>query len=269
MAGLSADAVKVGLTDPDAWHLHVFDEVPSTNTLALDLAGGGAPERTALLADSQTAGRGRGGREWRTPPGVALALSVIIRPRFTSELWPWIGLAAAFAVRDGIERVAGLRGTLKWPNDVLISGRKVAGVLMESRFHQSDPSGGAVVVGIGVNVNNRAAAFPESFRDTAASVLDLSGVVTDRNELAAAILNGLDHEMRSLPGAIGTYQDRWRTVSATFGTMVTISTPTGVVEGIDRGLDAQGRLILDTREGERAIHTGDVLQCRTVAPLLG
>lgn len=267
MAGLSLDAIQRTLTDPAAWHLHVFDEVPSTNTLALDLAGGGAPERTVVMADSQTAGRGRGGREWRTPHGTALALSVIIRPRFGNALWPWIGLAAAFAVRDAVERISGLCATVKWPNDILIGGRKIAGILLETRHAASEASEGAVVVGIGINVNNRAAAFPEAFRDTATSVFDASGTVTDRHVLAAAILNALRNGVDGLPETIETLRARWQTAGATVGAMVAVSTPGGMVEGIDRGLDPHGRLIVQTRDGERTVHTGEVLLCRTAAPL--
>jgi BirA family biotin operon repressor/biotin-[acetyl-CoA-carboxylase] ligase len=269
MASLSLDAIQRALDDPRAWRIHVFDEVTSTNTLALERAAAGAPERTALFADAQTAGRGRAGREWRTPHGTALALSVIVRPRFGSDGWAWIGLAAALAVRDAIERVTGLSGAVKWPNDVLIAGRKVAGILMETRHAVSDASKGAVVVGIGVNVNNRAAAFPHAFRETAISLLDASGTVTDRNDLAAAVLNGLGAAIDKLPGAVEEFQDRWRAASATFGTMVSVSTPAGAVEGVDHGLDAHGRLTVHTRDGQKFVHTGEVLLCRTAAPQIG
>jgi BirA family biotin operon repressor/biotin-[acetyl-CoA-carboxylase] ligase len=267
MAGLNLTAIQRGLANPDAWHIEVFDELPSTNTLALERAAGGAPERTVLLADSQTDGRGRAGREWRTPHGTALALSIIFRPRFGSALWPWIGLTAALAVRDAVERVAGVSGAVKWPNDVLVAGRKVAGILLETRHAASHGSDGAIVVGIGVNVNNRSAALPKAFRDTAITLLDASGTVTDRNNLAAATLDAVNAAIGGLPDTVEDLRGRWRSSSATFGAMVAVSTPGGLVEGIDDGLDSQGRLIVRTREGERTVHTGEVLLCRTAAPL--
>jgi BirA family biotin operon repressor/biotin-[acetyl-CoA-carboxylase] ligase len=267
MAGLSRDAIRRGLANPKAWHIHVFDDVPSTNTLALERAAAGAPERTVLLADSQTAGRGRAGREWRTPHGTALALSVIYRPCFGNELWPWIGLTAALAVRDAVQRVAGISSAVKWPNDVLIGGRKVAGILLETRLAASHAPDQAVVVGIGMNINNRSAALPEAFRESAISLLDASGAVTDRNDLAAATLNALNLGIEGLPDSIEILRDGWRAASATFGAMVAISTADGLVEGIDHGLDSLGRLMVRTREGERTVHTGDVLLCRTAAPL--
>ncbi|MFZ5877645.1 MAG: biotin--[acetyl-CoA-carboxylase] ligase [Nitrospirota bacterium] len=266
---MNPKAIQRGLADPGVWDIRVFDEVSSTNTLALDLAAAGAAERTVLLADSQTDGRGRAGREWRTPHGTALAMSIIFRPRFGSALWPWLGLAAALAVRDAISRVPGISGAVKWPNDVVIAGRKVAGILLETRHAGTHASDAAVVIGIGINVNNRAAALPDSFRDSAISLLDASGAVIDRNALAAAVLSAANVEIDGLPGSVETLRDRWRSASATFGAMVSVSTPAGLVEGLDHGLDSQGRLIVRTREGERPVHTGEVLLCRTAAPLVG
>jgi BirA family biotin operon repressor/biotin-[acetyl-CoA-carboxylase] ligase len=267
MAGLNQQAIQLGLADPEAWHIQVFDELPSTNSLALERAAAGAPERTVLLADSQTDGRGRAGREWRTPQGTALALSIIFRPTIGRALWPWFGLAAALAVRDAVERVAGISGAVKWPNDVLIAGRKVAGILLETRHTVSPASDGAIVVGIGINVNNRSATLPKAFRNAAISLLDASGTVIDRNELTAATLDAVNAGISGLPDTVEALRDRWRSTSATFGAMVAVSTPGGLVEGIDDGLDSQGRLVVRTREGERTVHTGEVLLCRTAAPL--
>jgi BirA family biotin operon repressor/biotin-[acetyl-CoA-carboxylase] ligase len=196
-----------------------------------------------------------------------LALSIIFRPRIASAQWPWIGLAAALAARDAVERIAGVSGTVKWPNDVLIAGRKAAGILLETRHTASCASDGAVVVGIGVNVNNRSAALPEAFRDSAISLLDAAGAVVDRNELAAATLDAVNAGVGGLPDTVDALRERWRSTSASFGTMVAVSTPGGLVEGIDDGLDSQGRLIVRTRGGARTVHTGEVLLCRTATPL--
>jgi BirA family biotin operon repressor/biotin-[acetyl-CoA-carboxylase] ligase len=244
MAGLTLKAVKQHLDDHTAWRLHLFDEITSTNSMALEMAEAGAPDRTTVLADSQTAGRGREGREWRTPRGTAIALSVIVRPRSGPEWWPWIGLAAAVATRDAVERVSGAAGRVKWPNDVLLNGRKVAGVLTETRWHPVDAERRAVVVGIGVNVNNRAAALPESFAATATSILDATGTITDRNVLVAEILNGLARELHGLPQTADALRSRWNAASATAGSQVAVSTPAGLIEGVDDGLDQLGRLIV-------------------------
>jgi BirA family biotin operon repressor/biotin-[acetyl-CoA-carboxylase] ligase len=267
MAALTADAVRHGLAKQVDWRLHVFDEISSTNSAAIELAEAGAPHGTVVLADAQTGGRGREGREWRTPRGTAIALSVIVRPHSGPEWWPWIGLAAAIATRDAIECVTGVIGRVKWPNDVLISGRKVAGVLTETRWHPVQRTRRAVVVGVGVNVNNRAAALPESYAAAATSILDVTGTITDRNALAAAILNGLARDIDGLPPTTGELRTRWTAASATRGGHVSVSTPTGLLEGVDEGLDSSGRLIVRTRDGcAHAIHTGDVLMLRTVSP---
>jgi BirA family biotin operon repressor/biotin-[acetyl-CoA-carboxylase] ligase len=267
MAELTIGAIQRHLRAPTPWHLHLFDEITSTNAVALEMAEAGAPDRTAVLAESQTAGRGREGREWRTPRGTAVALSMIVRPPSGPEWWSWLGLAAALATRDAIERVAGLAGRVKWPNDVLINGRKVAGVLTETRWHPGQPDRRAVVVGIGVNVNNRAAALPESFAAYATSILDASGVVTDRNVVAAEILGGFAEHMDDLPQRVDELRGRWAAVSATAGCRVAVSTPAGLIEGVDDGLGACGELMVRTRDGRaRPVHTGEVLLLRTVAP---
>ncbi|MEW6683579.1 MAG: biotin--[acetyl-CoA-carboxylase] ligase [Nitrospirota bacterium] len=267
MADLTPAAVQRHLDSSVVWRLHFFDEVTSTNTVALDLAEAGAPDRTAVLADSQIAGRGREGREWRTHRGSAIALSAIIRPSSGPEWWPWIGLVAAVATRDAVERVSGAVGRLKWPNDILLNGRKVAGVLTETRWHPLQTERRAVVVGIGVNVNNRAATLPESFAASATSILDATGTIIDRSVLVAEMLNGLATELDGLPHSADALRSRWTAASATAGSRVAVSTPTGLIEGVDDGLDSLGRLIIRTRDGRtHAVHTGEVLLLRTMSP---
>lgn len=267
MADLTLTAIRQQLDEPDGWHLHLLAETPSTNTIALEMAAAGAPHRTVVLADSQTEGRGREGREWRTPRGSAIALSVVVRPDSGPEWWPWIGLVAALAVREAIEHACGVAGRVKWPNDVLLNGRKVAGVLTETRWHPLHLDQRAVIVGIGVNVNNRAAALPESFSASATSILDAAGAITNRNRLAAAMLNRLAREVDDLPHSIDALKARWTVASATSGHQVTVSTPTGLLEGADEGLDPLGRLVVRTRDGRvAAVHTGDVLLLRTASP---
>ncbi len=265
---LSIEAILNRLSVPDQWNIHVFDHLTSTNTLALEWAATDAPHGTVLLAELQSAGRGRGDRPWRTPRGTALALSVILRPFIENERVPWIGLAAAVATVDAIEAVSGLQCRVKWPNDVLIGQKKVAGILTECRF-KTENAPPAVVVGIGVNVNNRAAALPEDIRASATSLLDATGGETDRNQLAAALLDALACWVGTLRHGVEKLSGRWTMASATRGQQLAILTPDGVVEGADRGLDSTGCLMLEQRNGvRRAIHSGEVLLCRTAVPPL-
>ncbi len=267
MAALTVGGIQRHLASRADWHLHLFDELSSTSSVALEMADAGAPHGTAVLANCQTAGRGREGREWRTPRGTAIALSVVVRPTSGPDWWPWIGLATAVATQDAIERIAGVIARVKWPNDVLIGGRKVAGVLTETRWHPVRAGHRAVVVGVGVNVNNRAAALPESYAATAASILDVTGTITDRNALVAEILNGLAREIDGLPQRSDELRSRWMAVSATTASQVTVSTPAGLLEGVDDGLGPLSQLIVRTREGRaHLVHTGEVLLLRTVSP---
>jgi BirA family biotin operon repressor/biotin-[acetyl-CoA-carboxylase] ligase len=266
MSDLTLAAVRAHLDEPDAWHLHLWDETTSTNAVALEMTAR-APNRTVVMANAQTAGRGREGREWRTPRGTAIAVSMIVRPASGPEWWPLIGLAAAVSTRDAIERVSGAEGRVKWPNDVLLNGRKVAGVLMETRWHPVHADQRAVVVGIGVNVNNRAATLPEAFAPTATSILDATGATTDRSALVAEMLNAFSREIDGLPRSADALRARWVAVSATAGARVAVSTPTGLLEGVDDGLDSLGRLIVRTRDGGvQTVHTGEVLLLRTASP---
>jgi BirA family biotin operon repressor/biotin-[acetyl-CoA-carboxylase] ligase len=264
---LTVDAIRHELTAPGSWVVHVVDRLASTNTTALEWAASGAPHGTVLLAESQSAGRGRGDRSWRTPQGQALALSVILRPDLEADRRSWIGLAAAIAVVDAIDTVTGTPCRLKWPNDILIGPKKVGGVLTESRSPVDPVAPPAMVVGIGVNVNNRAAALPRDVRASSISLLDATGEVTDRNRLVAATLNALARVLESLRHGTHTLVERWTTVSATRGHHLAILTPQGLIEGTERGLDSTGRLILSQRDGsDRAVHSGEVLLCRTASP---
>ena len=206
---LSVDAIRGFLSAPAAWTVHVVERVASTNTVALEWAAAGAPAGTALLAESQTAGRGRGGRTWRTPDGTSLALSVILRPAVAPDRLSWAAIAAAVATVEAIRDVAGVACRVKWPNDILIGARKVAGILTERRAEAGGAETPAVVIGVGVNVNNRAAALPEDVRDSAISLLDATGRATDRNRLAAALLDRLAHRVGELGDGRDELARRW------------------------------------------------------------
>lgn len=179
----------------DAWGaptLVVLDAVGSTNDVARALAEDGAPSGTAVLAEHQTAGRGRAGRRWHAPHGTALLLSVVLRPpagQAAGQAPGAIPLRVGLAVASAAEAVAGISLGLKWPNDVVTPGaRKVAGILCEAA---SGPGGAFVVAGIGVNVNQRPEDFPPDVRTMATSLAAAAGREISRAELCGAILNGL------------------------------------------------------------------------------
>jgi BirA family transcriptional regulator, biotin operon repressor / biotin---[acetyl-CoA-carboxylase] ligase len=172
-----------GLAGP----LRAYRSVASTQTLARRWAEAGAPEGAVVLADHQTEGRGRRGRRWTAPPGAALLFSTVLRPSVPVARWPEIPLAAGCAVAEALEAVAGMAAVLKWPNDVLVGGGKVAGILAEGLTGPSP----VVILGIGVNVAQGAGDWPPDLADRARSLAGLGATVT-REQLLTACLARLD-----------------------------------------------------------------------------
>jgi BirA family biotin operon repressor/biotin-[acetyl-CoA-carboxylase] ligase len=210
-------------------------EVASTQAVAFALAGEGAPDRTVVVADHQTAGRGRFGRRWLDEPGASLLVSILLRPRLEPSRLPLLSYAAAVAVAEALEAAAGLAGRLKWPNDVLVDGRKIAGILLESRIGQAP----AVVVGIGVNVAQRA--FPPDLAPRVTSVALAGGRSTDREALLAALLESFDAWRGRLEGeGFAAVRERWLALSDTLGRPVRVDGRVGIA--VD--LDAEGALVL-------------------------
>jgi BirA family transcriptional regulator, biotin operon repressor / biotin---[acetyl-CoA-carboxylase] ligase len=173
--------------------LEIFDRIGSTNDEARRLAEAGAAAGTTVIADEQSAGRGRYGRRWSAPAGVALLLSIILRPGPAPAGGRAPGTApvrVALATARAIQRATGLRAGLKWPNDVIVPGAgKIAGILCEGSVGAADT--GFVVAGIGINVGQTAADFPPELRETATSVARVTGVSADRAALAGALLDAL------------------------------------------------------------------------------
>ncbi|MDH5347950.1 MAG: biotin--[acetyl-CoA-carboxylase] ligase, partial [Nitrospira sp.] len=195
-APLSVDAIRSTLETEALGHpLYIHQDLPSTNREAHTLAQNGATHGTVVLAESQSAGYGRHGRPWFSPPGLNLYCSTIIRGmRFTTPLahWlSWIPLISALAAVEAAQQVTAVSLALKWPNDLLLSQRKVGGILCESLF--LTPSDPVIVIGIGLNVNVAPDAFPEDLRSIAASLSEISQQAIDRNRLVAQFLLELEH----------------------------------------------------------------------------
>lgn len=223
--------------------LHFFTLLDSTNTYAAQLARAGAPEGTAVIADAQSGGKGRLGRNWVSPPGVNLYLSIIVRPAVPTATVPQINLLAAVAVADTIAQ-QGLTPTIKWPNDVLIDGKKVCGILAE--MHTEANVVRAVILGIGVNLNAPLDAFPVEIRNKASSLLVSSGHTVDRAAFTVAVLTHLEQwYVLWLEKGFPALRPAWEHYAAgLIGTQVTVAGPEGTVTGIMIGLDVDGALLL-------------------------
>jgi BirA family biotin operon repressor/biotin-[acetyl-CoA-carboxylase] ligase len=225
-----------------------FESVTSTNDVARALAAEDAPEGTAVLAQEQTAGRGRQGRTWVSSPGDGLYLSVILRPVIHPARAGVITLAAAVAVAETLAVDFEIAADIKWPNDVLASGRKISGMLVESATEGSQLQ--YAVVGIGVNLNHRR--FPEEIRQTATSVFLECGRVVQADAFAARLLERFDAVYRQAMDEPRLTLQRWESRSTyAHGRAVRISSPDGYADGITRGLTDSGALILELANGAR------------------
>lgn len=236
--------------------LLVRAETESTNDDAWAALAEGAPDGTVVVADHQTRGRGRSGRSWHSTPGQGLAMSVLLHlscePGARSTLPLVVGLALARA----LERL-GVDADLEWPNDLVLSGRKVAGILCEAR--RTAAGADAAVAGIGVNVAQRAGDFPDALRETATS-LALEGHDVAREDLAAELLNALEPLWTEhAEGDPAIAIRAWRARARFWNAPVAARTPGGEVRGIARTLDEDGALVVEVAGGARVrVVAGDV-----------
>ena len=223
-----------------------FSEIDSTNRLLLDLAGQGYPEGTVARAETQTQGRGRQGRSWVTPPGKALAFSILLRPRLAPRDLPWITLMAAGAVARALEGPRSKPG-IKWPNDILLGGKKVCGILTE--MGPSRDNGPSVVLGIGLNVNQAVRDFPPALRKTATSLRMATKKTWDREKLLSSLLDHLEEEYGHLSkGRIQRLIKEWGRRNVTLGREVKVSHARKTLQGTALGLDRSGALVLRLKE---------------------
>ncbi len=236
--------------------LLVRESAASTNDDAWAALAEGLPDGVAVVADAQTRGRGRAGRAWVHAPGLGLALSVGLHLGCDVRQAGVVPLVAGLAVAEALAGL-GIAARLKWPNDVLVDGRKVAGVLCELRRL---PAGAdAVVIGIGVNVAQAATDFPPELREGATSVAEwVPGVRPE--DVAAATLNALEPRWTQLQeGDRAALLEAWSARAAFWGEPVAVRTPAGDVHGVARRLDPDGGLVLRLESGiETTVLAGDV-----------
>jgi len=236
--------------------LHCFEEIASTSDLAKELAEQGAPHGEVVVAERQTAGRGRRGRPWESPPRKNLYLSAVLRPELPPRRAPELTLVAAIAVCEAC-RQARVDAGIKWPNDVLAGERKLAGILTELAAEPDAVHW--VVLGIGVNLNTEPEDFPPELRATATSLRIERGQPVPRALFTAALLTQLEQWLdRHAEEGFGAIRDAWRERSATLGREVRVEVDGGEVDGVAEDLDDSGALVV--RAGGRRIHVsaGDV-----------
>lgn len=238
--------------------IRYYKEVASTNTEAKNAAD--AINGTLFIADTQTAGRGRLGRGWASPEGTGIWMSLLLTPDIAPERIPQLTLVAGMAVC----RAIGAGAMIKWPNDIVIGtktkrcrdrseisykAKKVCGILTEY-------SGGKVICGIGINVNTRE--FPPELKHIATSIYLETGRATDRDMLAAVVMNGFEPLYdRFLNGGFAVLADQYRELCVTIGREVTVTGAGETVSGTASGITADGGLVIDTAGGQRIITSGE------------
>ena len=238
--------------------IQVFQQTSSTNDVAEKLARDGVAEGVVIFAETQTKGRGRLGRKWLSPAGQGLWFSVLLRPGMPTGSVTQLTIAAATAVARAIRLETGLSPQIKWPNDILLRGKKVVGILTELSAELDRVK--HLTLGIGVDVNHAASEFPPELRKLATSLKIECGRHLSRIDLAAAILRELDRDYaRICTGQFEAVADEWQELCATIGRRVTIHVGPRTLQGHAEALDDDGALLLRTEHGrlERIIG-GDV-----------
>jgi len=271
VTGMLGDHARAALADTRFADVRWVDETGSTNADLLALAAAEpALDGVVLVADHQTAGRGRLGRAWSAPPGSSLLCSTLVHPELPLERLHLVTIAAAVAASDACEAIAGVRPRLKWPNDLLVAGvdgtdRKVAGILAESVVRDGEVQ--ALVVGMGLNVN-WPAELPDDLAAIATSLNHHAGHDIDREALLTAHLQGLDRIMGVLDTSEGraALLRRSRELSATIGREVRVETSKVSVTGVAVDVSDDGHLRLDLDGEVISVAAGDVVHLRPTDP---
>lgn len=251
--------------------LEVYDEAGSTNQLAAERARDGAPDGLVVVADHQTAGRGRLDRSWETPAGAAVTFSMVLRPDVPAASWPWLPLLTGHTVAKALTG-RGFDASVKWPNDVLVAEsnrsdapRKVAGILVE---RVETPTGPAAVVGVGINVALEDDELPvPTATSLALARPDADDADLDRTEILAGVLTalreGYDAWLAGGEPATARLAASYRAGCATIGQQVRADLPGGgTLTGRAVDVDDQGMLVVETADGTERVGAGDVVHVR-------
>lgn len=239
-------------------HIRFFSSLDSTNTKAAELAAQGAHDGTVVVADNQTAGRGRLTRPWVSPAGVNVYLSTVLRPEMPPKDATILTLLAGVATASALRECTGVNALLKWPNDLLVGSRKLGGILTEIRAVPDRIQ--FAVIGIGVNVNYHVAYMPPAIRNIATSLAHEAGTCFSRSTILSSILRSLDEWLTLLENeGKGPIITEWLKLSCTIGKSVSVAAGNTVIRGIAQGVDQEGFLVVRLADGSlRKVFAGDV-----------
>ena len=238
---------------------HCFEQIGSTNTHARELAESAAAEGEVVIAESQTHGRGRLGRRWESPPSTNLYFSIVLRPKLAPQHAAQITLMAAVAVADAVASFIAQEVTIKWPNDILVDGRKLAGILTEACCNAGRVE--YVILGVGINVNTAIDSMPDDIRRGATSLFDLTGKNVPRENVLHRLIRDLDRCYGVLEASgFDALRPRWEARFNLRGKRVRAELDGQVVTGRACGIDRNGALVLEDENGMlKTIIAGDVI----------
>jgi BirA family biotin operon repressor/biotin-[acetyl-CoA-carboxylase] ligase len=235
-----------------------YDTVESTNTIAAELAEKGEAEGTVVIADSQEKGRGRHGRHWVSPPSLNIYLSILLRPDLETKYATLITIMAAIGCTVALRKITGLDVTIKWPNDLIVSDKKLGGILTEMRIASNLIK--YAITGVGINVNMDSDALPDVIKNVATSVKIETGMLHSRPEIIIEILNEIDHWYRILKEKKKRQLlSQWKELTSTLGKKVKIILGKERLTGLAKSIDGEGMLIVKLPSGAlRVIRDGDL-----------
>lgn len=240
--------------------LYCLDQVDSTNTYAKQLAMAGAPDGTVVVSDCQTAGRGRMDRRFESPAGKGIYLTALLRPDLPPERLVPVTALAGVAVCQAVEEVCGVRPLLKWPNDPILHGKKLSGILTELSLEAETGRMQYLVVGIGLNVGQEASDFPPELREVATSLRQELGTAVSRPALAAAEIQALDRLYAALrTGDLAPYLETYRRDCVNLGRTVRLQGSAGEETATAVGIDEDFGLVVEDGAGNRkTVRSGEV-----------
>jgi len=232
--------------------IKLYDVIESTQNAAHEALLAGAPEGAVVLAEGQSSGRGRFGRAWFSPPGKGIYMSFVLRPNVPLALAPQMTLLIAVALCRAIRKETGANAAIKWPNDILIDGRKACGILVETMLEADAVK--AMIAGVGITANVRRDEFPEELRDRVTSLMEATGAPVSRESVIGAFFEQFDllYELYRKEG-FAPIRTLWEALTSTLHGRVRVATPQGVAEGVAEGITEEGALLV--RDDAGRVHT--------------
>ena len=242
------------------WRIERFDEVESTNDLALERARAGEPEGLVISASCQQKGRGRGGRSWYSPLGTGVYFSALLRPDLPAGRVTCLPIVAGVALAEGLSSLGDLPVGLKWPNDLRIGGKKLGGILCEFESKGGPPP--AVIVGVGVNLKAPSGDFPPDFRERATTLAGAAAALPPADTVLKTLLDRLESWYKNLLfKGFSAAKDRWTEMCDNFGDEVSLQGARSLVRGRVCGVDESGGLLLTRPDGKTIrIEAGEVME---------